>query len=554
MYFLAERLKPHLSYIIHPDQMAYLSKRSMNAGILFNKCIAHKYRKYNRKLKIIALDFSKAFDRVDRTYLLDLLANIGIPQNILNVIKEMYTDTTANILINGNRSRKICIKRGVRQGCPVSALLFIIALEPLLDRLRNNENIKGILLRLLEKKLSAYADDVTVFSTEEAMPTIMGIVNLFCKGTQFKLNEDKTEILHIGDAEDSFVKILGVNIYSNEGTEQKEVDKMTTDIVQSNRSLRKQMSIRARASASHIFILSKLLHQLRFNNPSKKSLNEAQSIIAKKVTMKQHIFLAKEILYNNTLRGGIRLPHVSAACLAAKIADLYTALLKDDDEMHKEFFVDDLEDKKNLSRINIDKLLRLFGYDFEKFNGTSIMLKDRRDSTFIAAPTKYRQLYELFTSRCSSALSVNKMGKVCNKYNVTAQHFYKSLRVMWQSKNALSHEKNIFYQFAYNTIRDKKFYFSIGHKNSHTCFMCKASYETLEHLILKCPATYNFRLATGIKTYRDLFCHNRSKIGTITRCIATIVIGSWSNSPNTTRRLLYFLKNDYINKLTQPVN
>ncbi len=552
-HVLAERLKPHLSQIIHPDQMAYLSKRSMNAGILFNKAVIQKFKRRQNNLQMIALDFSKAFDRVDRTYLLNLLSKIGIPENLLNIITAMYSGNTANILINGKVSRLINIKRGVRQGCPVSALLFIIALEPLLDRLRKDDRIRGIVENLLEKKLSGYADDLTVYTTNNSLPAIMKIVRFFCQGTQFKINEDKTEVLFIGDNSNASIKILGVKLYNDEGTESDEINKLPEQIVKSNKALRKQMSTRARASASHVFILSKMLHQLRFSNPSKKSIDQAQGLLIKKVTGKRHFTIKREVLYRNTLRGGIRLPCIDAASIAAKIADIYTAILNNADETLREFTLNDLDDPNGFIRQNIKRQLSTFRLEFDKFNGTSIILKDRRNGTFINAPLKYRQLYDLIINRLTFTSGEERVDRAVQKYGIDKQHFYNSMRKMWQSKNSLSHEKNIFYEFAYNSIRDKKFYYSIGHKNSHTCFLCKASNETVEHLVLHCPFTRRFRVTTGLTGRKDLFCNDRGKMGVFTRYIATLVLGSWGNTPDITRKMLAYITTEY-NKLTsQPV-
>ncbi len=133
------------------------------------------------------------------------------------------------------------------------------------------------------------------------------------------------------------------------------------------------------------------------------------------------------------------------------------------------------------------------------------------------------------------------------------QHFYNSIRKMWQSKNSLSHEKNIFYVFAYNSIRDKIFYYSIGHKNSLTYFLCEASNETVEHLVLYCPFTRRFRVTTGLTNRKDLFCNDRGKMGVFTRYMATLVLGSWGNTPDITRKMLAYITTEY-NKLTsQPV-
>ncbi len=74
----------------------------------------------------------------------------------------MYTDIESTVLNNGNTSKYFKLQRGVRQGCPLSAYLFIIALETLANKIRNDTNIKGTKIDNKEIKTSLLADDITL--------------------------------------------------------------------------------------------------------------------------------------------------------------------------------------------------------------------------------------------------------------------------------------------------------------------------------------------------------------------------------------------------------
>ena len=73
---------------------------------------------------------------------------------------------------NGYLSSRITMERGIRQGCPVSALLFILVVEVLAINIRENKNIHGLGAAFMHKKkyikLSKYADDCTVFLKNKA--------------------------------------------------------------------------------------------------------------------------------------------------------------------------------------------------------------------------------------------------------------------------------------------------------------------------------------------------------------------------------------------------
>ena len=87
------------------------------------------------------------------------------------------------------------MSRGIRQGCPISALLFILLAEVLADNIRNNDSIKGLWFSGSQIKISQYADDTCLFLRDEI--SLKNILKLFdCAGLW--LNKSKTELLLLG--------------------------------------------------------------------------------------------------------------------------------------------------------------------------------------------------------------------------------------------------------------------------------------------------------------------------------------------------------------------
>ena len=84
-------------------------------------------------------------------------------KKIVQWIKTFYCNRTSYISNNGFRSNIICMERGIFLGCPISPLLFLCAIEVLAISIRNNENIRGIKVGGVEKKISLLADDTTCF-------------------------------------------------------------------------------------------------------------------------------------------------------------------------------------------------------------------------------------------------------------------------------------------------------------------------------------------------------------------------------------------------------
>ncbi len=107
---------------------------------------------------MLSIDFEKAFDSLNWNFLFKRLKHVNLGNTIISYVKTMYTDTESPVLNNGNTSNDFKLQRGVRQGCPLSAYPFIIALETLANKIRNDTNIKGIKMDNKEIKISLLAD------------------------------------------------------------------------------------------------------------------------------------------------------------------------------------------------------------------------------------------------------------------------------------------------------------------------------------------------------------------------------------------------------------
>ena len=91
------------------------------------------------------------------------LIKVGIGGTYLNIIKAIYDKPTENIILNGENLKASPLKSGTRQGCPLSPLLFNIALEILATAIRHTKEIKGIQIGREEVKLSLYAYDMILY-------------------------------------------------------------------------------------------------------------------------------------------------------------------------------------------------------------------------------------------------------------------------------------------------------------------------------------------------------------------------------------------------------
>lgn len=92
---------------------------------------------------VVSLDSLKAFDRVEWPFLFYAMERFKIGTNFINWLKLLYLSPKAAVITNSYCSDPFPLERGTRQGCPLSPLLFALAIEPLAELIRTTSLIKG---------------------------------------------------------------------------------------------------------------------------------------------------------------------------------------------------------------------------------------------------------------------------------------------------------------------------------------------------------------------------------------------------------------------------
>ena len=93
---------------------------------------------------MISIDAQKTFDKIQHLFMIKTLQKLGIEGTYLNIVKATYDKPTANIILNGEKLKAFPLRSGIRQGCPLSPVLFNIVLEVLATAIREEKEIKGI--------------------------------------------------------------------------------------------------------------------------------------------------------------------------------------------------------------------------------------------------------------------------------------------------------------------------------------------------------------------------------------------------------------------------
>jgi ribonuclease HI len=178
-------LTPGLDHMLDSAQQGFIPGRSGDNHILdLNKFYYDAIRNRNPAF-ILLLDTAKAFDSIDHDFLFALINKINMPPWINNTITALFHDVNVFPVLDGPPTVSIQIHRGVKQGCPLSPLLFALAYDPLLS-----------LLSAASCDPKAFADDLGIPADDiDTLLIAMPIIDAFAAISGLGLNIEKTHIL-----------------------------------------------------------------------------------------------------------------------------------------------------------------------------------------------------------------------------------------------------------------------------------------------------------------------------------------------------------------------
>lgn len=196
------RLKKVIASIVHQDQTCSVPGRTIFSNLQLVRDVLDMINKTNETGILVTLDQEKAFDRVDHEFLMRTLSKFGFGPDFCRWVSLFYNNVFSRVICNGKLTSPIFLGRGVRQGCPLSPLLYVLVSEVLSTQIRNCEGIEGFRLPGaggLRFKVSQYADDATNFvKDEKSLCNLLNVVHKYERGSGAKLNTSKSEAMWLG--------------------------------------------------------------------------------------------------------------------------------------------------------------------------------------------------------------------------------------------------------------------------------------------------------------------------------------------------------------------
>ncbi|KAI0516047.1 hypothetical protein KFK09_008719 [Dendrobium nobile] len=198
---LINRLKPVLGTIISEEQGAFVPGRSISSHGLMAQEVMSKFKYSTQKSGLMALkiDMEQAYDCMSWETLQEVMNLMGFKKRFITWVMQCIFEPKFTLLMNGNRTRWIDAKSGLRQGCPLSPYLFILCSELLSKSFKQRGGQLGVQVARNTVSIShlLYADDILVFAEASRCNArrIMDLLGDYCCWTGQKINCGKSAIM-----------------------------------------------------------------------------------------------------------------------------------------------------------------------------------------------------------------------------------------------------------------------------------------------------------------------------------------------------------------------
>lgn len=312
---IATRLKQGVSSIISETQSGFLKDRNIHNNIRLVLDLLDYNDLISDDSFILFLDFYKAFDSVEHPFILETLTRFGFEDKFRKIIDILYNDINSSVSLGYGTGKRFSVKRGIRQGCGSSPLLFIMVVE-MLAILIKNSSVAGIEIMDNFLIISQLADDTTLFlKNEHQIPLVKQIINTFSKASGLKLNLNKCELLVLKECHSQLlydikvkkeVKYLGITISKDHKVLEKvnisdNVDKCKTIL---NKWLQRDITIFGRILLTKMDSLSRFIYPAYSLSISNKVIKTINSLNFNFIWRNKCHYISKDDLVKPYIEGG----------------------------------------------------------------------------------------------------------------------------------------------------------------------------------------------------------------------------------------------------------
>eukprot|EP00253_Pinus_taeda_P031661 PITA_31661 len=213
---IAERLKPTLNQFISRNQHAFLKDRNIWDAVAMTQECLFSMATNNTEATIYKIDLKKAYDCVDWSFLRILLAKIGLRSKGIEWVMACVDNVHFSVIINGIPSSFFKAERGLRQGCPLSPLLFILVMNTLslqINRAVADKECRPVkFCKDIYLSHNLFVDDILIFAMlcKKSCICIFNILQKFQSASGILINKDKSKLFHTNSNEDLILWIASL--------------------------------------------------------------------------------------------------------------------------------------------------------------------------------------------------------------------------------------------------------------------------------------------------------------------------------------------------------
>ena len=437
------------------------------------------YRNHANKGYLLLIDQTKAFDRVNHNYLFKTIEKMGITGDFLDMTKLLYDDITSQIEVNGTKTEKIQIKRGVRQGCPYSMILFVLSTVPLIQMIKDSSEIQGHRTRLNNQiKIQSYADDTTIIiENPQEIKEVNKIFEKHSRASEAQINNEKTQIFRLSNTPpqneteqikgniESEITLLGAKFCTNKRLEtERNLQKAIKKITKWNESYNDHISLVGKILNINTYIYTIIFNNASLINTNSKDFDE----LIKQISIYLQRIKSRDT-YDKVSKGidehGLNLINVKERIETLQMIELIEAVNK---------------------MPETDNLMYEIGIHQQKLFEKQLIGPKAEET-----PDKIHKLIKKITPKMEQIRNYKKRHKKVATKNIQAIIF----------------EKEKVKNFNEILIADEPKLISINYKikheilpimNSIPCLFCKGQPESIEHIMVNCSYLHNLRRQVNI--------------------------------------------------------
>ena len=211
---LIERVIENSEEQVGEEQSGFRKGRSCADQIFVLRQVCEKMREKKKRVYVAFMDLEKAYDRVDRDAMWQVMRIYGLGGRVLEGIKSFYEEGRACVRVGSELSESFEVKMGLRQGCVMSPWLFNVYMDGVVREVYSRVNGMGVKLSVneIEWMLSQllFADDTAlVAESAEQLQCLVSEFGRVCERRKLRVNVDKSKVMIVGENVDpSLLEIM----------------------------------------------------------------------------------------------------------------------------------------------------------------------------------------------------------------------------------------------------------------------------------------------------------------------------------------------------------